>query len=228
MVNQLFSPQSPPSFCSTALALPLSPGRKKESRTHSTIRRPSMPLAPATLHLPKRVAPAPAAHLPTRPVTQPSPYPAHLPARNQTRSPAHAPAPLTPFVLVKRRQGLGHACAGMAMHCRGALKALPTSVLVKRVLGRSVFLAGASASRVTPTCVAWTHATGHRVEAQCWTRWLEGKRLAGFREAVARPLRKARLIVLVKSFSSPCPAPLPQQRLPGVGLALSGWGLCRA
>lgn len=187
-----------------------------------------MPLTPASLHPPKRFAPAPAAHLPHRRVSLLSPYPAHLPARNQTRSPAHSPAPPTPFVLVKRRQGLGHACAGMTMHYRDALKALPTSVLVKRVLGRSVFLAGASASRVTPTCVAWIHAIGHRVEAQCWTRWLEGKRLAGFREAVARPLRKARQIVLVKSFSSPCPAPLPQQRLPGVGLALSGWGVCRA
>lgn len=187
-----------------------------------------MPPAPALLLPSKMFAQAPAAPFLNRPVTKPSPYPAHLPARNQTRPPAHAPAPFTSFVLVKRRQGLGHACAEVTMRCLGALKALPKSVLVKRLDALSIFLGAVSAPRVTPTCVAWTHATGHRVEAQCWTRWLEGKRLAGFREAVARPLRKARRIVLVKSSSGPCPAPLPQQRLPGVGLALSGRGLCRA
>jgi hypothetical protein len=187
-----------------------------------------MPLATASLHPPKRFAPAPAPLTHTRPVTLSSPHPANLSLRYKTRVPTHAAAPLAPFVLVKQEQHLGHARAGFSMRCRGSQKALPTSVLVKRVLGPSIFLAGAFSSRVTQSCVSWTHAIGQRVGPQCGTRRDTEKRIPGCREAVAGMPCKARQFVLVKSFSSPCPAPLLQRCLPGVGLTLNGWGVCRA
>lgn len=187
-----------------------------------------MPLALTSLRSPKVFAPAPAAHPLDRLATLSSPPSAALSVRNQTRSPSRAPDPLSPFVLVKRRHELRHACAGVTMRCRDSLKALSSSVLVKQVLGRSVFLVGVSASRVTPSCVPWTRAIGPHVEGHCGApRDTEG-RILGCREAVAWMPCKPRQLVLVKSFSSLCPAPLLQRRLPGVGLALNGWGVCRA
>lgn len=187
-----------------------------------------MPLATAKLHPPKRFASAPAPITHAGPVTLSSPHPANLSLRYQTRLPTHAAAPLAPFVLVKQEQRLGHARAGFSMRCRGSQKALPSSVLVKRVLGPCGFLAGVFASLVPSSCVAWTHVIGQRVGPQCGTRRDTDRRIPGCREAVAGGPCKSRQFVLVKSFSSPCPAPLLQRCLPAVGLALNGWGVCRA
>lgn len=186
-----------------------------------------MPLATATLHPPKRCASAPAP-LPHTPVTLFHNDQRPHQTRNQISSNSHASVPLTSFVLVKQEQRLSHPLAGFPMRRRVSQKALPSSVLVKRVLGPSVVLDDVSALGIPPTCVAWTRAIGHRVGALFWMRWLERKRLAGFREAAVGALRKAQQIVLVKSFSSPCPAPLLQQRFPGRGLATNEWEGCGA
>ncbi len=186
-----------------------------------------MPPAPALLLPPKMFAQAPAAHFRNRPVTQPLPYPTHLPARNQTRSPAHAPAHLTQFVLVKRRMGLGHACAGLTARHWDAVKAFPKSVLVKRSLGPAVFLEAVSASPFRPVSVSWTTPLAQRGHRHWWALGHAATRMRGCRARVAGLLYVARQIILVESFSSPCRAPLVPLCRPWAVVVLNGVEVCR-
>lgn len=212
MGSQPLTPQSSLSFRSTALALPLFPGRSLGKPQSSTNPETPMPLAPATPRRSEKFSPAPAASL----LTQPAP---HLPTDSAPPvseiGGRHFPhsRPLPRFVLVKRTPAWDRVSGWFQSRCSGVLKALPPSVLVKRV---------------APVEVHCPPVFDQRLGGQCWSGNVSGKRALGFGLAVAGEVRQARQSVLVKSFSGFCNAPLPPFCDPCAGGRLNGWGVFRA
>ena len=242
MGSQPLPPQSLPSFRSTALALPLFPGRSLGKPQSSTNPDTPMPLAPATLSRSKTFSPAPAAFLPT----QPAP---HLPTDSAPpgseigdRRFPHSRALLL-FALVKRRPAWDPVSGWVQSRYPGVRKALSPSVLVNSAWGfwrasagvpgfGSVALKALSQSvLVKRDALASVHCApvfDQRLGVQCWAGNGSGKRALGFGSAVAGVVRQARQSVLVKSFSGSCNAPLPPFCDPGARLTLNGWGVFRA
>ena len=185
-----------------------------------------MPLAPASPQPAAPFAQATAALLPSHAVSLLSPRIAHLPARNK-RGPAPNAFTQPPFVLVKRAQGLGHGCARAAGLPQDAQESLPTSVLVKRAGVLSVLLQGFLELRSSRVSVPESHHLAQRREGH-WRAFCHlpvrglGNWLPG-----ARMLPEARQVVLVRSFSSHCRAPLIALSSRGAKAVLNGVGACR-
>jgi hypothetical protein len=183
--------------------------------------------------------------------THPAPAPVTLLTYNQRRpsfrnsnpdSP-HVLASLSPPVSADRSLGFGLSSAGVWTRCSGVRKALSQSVLVNSAWGFGWSSAGipelGSAAlkalshsvlvkRIAPALVYGAPTFDQRVEVQCWPGSGSGKRAPGLGSAVAGEIRLARLIVLVKYFSSPCNVPLPPSYDPGAGSGLNGFGVSHA
>ncbi len=242
MGSQRLPPQSLPSFRSTALALPLFPGRSLGKPQSSTNPETPMPLTPATPSRSKKFSPPPAASLPTHPASHLPTDSAPLASEIGDRRFLHSRA-LPQFALVKRRPARDLVSGWVQSRCPGVRKALSPSVLVNSAWGFWRSCAGGSVlgshamETLTPSVlvkraaqleVRCAPAFDQRLGGQCWSGNVSGKRALGFGSAVAGVVRQARQGVLVKSFSGSCNAPLPPFCDPGAGPALSGWGVFRA
>lgn len=205
MGRQIGSSQSPPSFRSTDLALPLFPGScmRKPFTRHNP--ETPMPLAPATLSRSKKLTPAPAASLPTQPALHLRTDSAPPVLEIRDRRFPHAPA-LSQFVLVKRTPAWDRVSGWVQSRCSGVRKDLSPSVLVKR--------ADLALGRCPP-------AFDQRLRVECWPGNGSEKRVVGLRSAVVGMVRQARHSVLVKSFSGSCAPPLPLPGNPGAGAELN-------
>ncbi len=202
-----------------------------------------MPLATDSLHPPQPFHFVPAIHPAQHPVTL-LPNDQHpTPSLNRSPSNPHVPAPLSPLVSAERFLGFWMACAGIRTHCSGVRKALTPSVLVNSAWGfwRScaavlAFGSGAwkavshsvSVKRAALALVHSAPASDQRLGVQCWPWNGSAKRVLGLGSAVARDIRQARQIVLVKSFSGFCNAPLPLLCDPGARSELNDSGVRRA
>jgi hypothetical protein len=195
------------------------------------------PLPPSPFRFP------PATHPAKHPVTLlPNDQPrAHF--RNGFPSNPHVPAPLSPPVSADRFLWFGWSSAGVLQRCSGVRKALPQSVLVKSVWGfwrscAAVPALGLGAWKaltqsvlvklVAQVLVYCAPAFDQRVGVPCWPGNGSVKRVLGLGSAVAGENRLARQIVLVKSLSSACNAPLPTFCDPGAGSDLRDWGASHA
>jgi len=184
-----------------------------------------MPLATASPYLPDTFAKATAAPLPNHAVSLLSTRVAHLPARNKRVPAPHAPT-LPPFVLVKRAPGLRHGCA-VETRFRDALRSLPTSVLVKRVGVLSVLLQEFLQLRSSRASVPATHPLAQRHEGH-WRAFCHSEMQGlGAWSAVTEMPCEAGQVVLVRSFSSHCRAPLIALNSRGAKAVLNGVGACR-
>ena len=243
MGRQVLSSQSPPSFRSTALAFPLFPGScMRKPFTHDKPETP-MPLVTASLHPPQPFHFVPAIHPAQHPVTL-LPNDQHpAPFRISNPVSPHTSAPLSPPVSADRFLGFWMPCAGARTRCSGVRRALTPSVLVNSAWGfwRScaavlAFGSGAwkavshsvSVKRVAQALVHFAPAIDQRLGVQRWPWNGSAKRVLGLGSAVARYIRQARKIVLVKCFSGFCNAPLPPLCDPGARSALNGSGVRRA
>lgn len=202
-----------------------------------------MPLATASLHPPQPFHFAPAIHPAKHPVTL-LPNDQHpAPFRISNPVSPHTSAPPSPPVSADRLLGFWWSSEGGWTRCSGVWKALSQSVLVNsaRKLWRSS--AGSSAlgllarqalshsvlvKRVAQVLVHCAPAFDQRIGVQCWPGNGSVKRVLGLASAVAWKNRLARQIVLVRSFSSACNAPLPTFCDPGAGSDLHGWGASHA
>lgn len=213
MGSQALSSQSPPGFRSTALALPLSPGRSKGKPKSFTNPETQMPIAFAPLLPPNPFRIAPAIHpapAPVPPLPDDKPRPSF---RNSTPDHPLALVPLSPCVLVKLCWGfLGLSAWGSALSLN-ALKALSPSVLVKRVV---------------LTFVRCAPAIDQRLGGQCCAGAGNEKLVPGVREALTGGHEQTGQGALVKSFSSPCRVPLTLLCNPGTRSALNGLGASHA
>lgn len=218
-----FPAAPPPSFRPTDLALSLFPGRSLGKPQSSTNPETPMPLAPTTRSRSKKFSLAPAAALPAQPA--PLFFPDLAPAVSEIgdhRFP-HAPAILL-FVLVKRKPAWDPVSGWVQSHCRGAQKTLRPSVLVRRVVSASVFRAWVVAKPCYPARVSETLAPAQRAKGHWWA-WRQVGGLGRTCWArMAGQLTEGRQIVLVKSFSSACSAPLPVSGNRCAGFALNEWG----
>lgn len=202
-----------------------------------------MPLATASLRPPQPFHFVPAIHPAQHPVTL-FPNDQHpTPSRNSSPSSPHVPAPLSPLVSAERFLGFWMACAGIRTRCSGVRKALTPSVLVNSAWGfcgscaavlafgsgaRNAVSHSVSVKRVALALVHFAPAFDQRLGVQCWPWNGSAKRVLGLGSAVARDIRQARQIVLVKSFSGFCDAPLPPLCDPGARSALNGLGASHA
>lgn len=202
-----------------------------------------MPLAPASLHRPNPFHFVPAIHPAPAPVTLPPNDQLHPSSRFSSPSNPHVSAPLSAPVTVERFLGFGWSSAGVLQCCSGVRKALPQSVLVNSARGFSWACAWVPAlgsgacraltqsvlvKRVAPALVHCAPAFDLRLRVEWWPENGSAKRVHGLGSAVTGLVRQARQIVLVKSFSSPCNAPLPPFCEPLGGSALNGWGASHA
>ncbi len=182
------------------------------------------------------------------PATHPAKHPGTLLPNDQPRarfrngSPSnpHVPAPLSPPVSADRFLGFWWSSEGGWTRCSGVWKALPQSVLVNSprrlwrpsagssalgLLARKALSHSVLVKRVAKVLVHCAPAFDQRIGVQCWPGNGSVKRVLGLGSAVAGENRLARQIVLVKSFSSACNAPLPTFYDPGAGFALTEWGV---
>jgi hypothetical protein len=232
-----------PSFRSTALALPLFPGScMRKPFTHNNPETP-MPLAFAPPLPPNPFRLAPATHPAPAPFTL-LPDDQHRPSfRHCTPDSPHALASLSPPVSADRFLGFGLSSAGVWTRCSGVRKALTSSVLVNSAWGFGWSSAGIPAlgsgalkalshsvlvKRIAPALVHGAAAFDQRVEVQCWPGSGSAKRALGLGSAVVGEIRLARQMVLVRSFSSACNAPLHPSCDPGAGSGLNGLGVSHA
>lgn len=163
--------------------------------------------------------------------------------RNSNPDIPHVPASLSPPVSADRFIGFGMPCAGVWTRCWGVRKALTSSLLVNSAWGFSWACAwvpalGSGAWKaltqsvlvklVAQVLVHCAPAFDQRVGVQCWLGSGSVKRVLGLGSAVAGEIRLARQIVLVKSFSSACNAPLPPSCDPGAGSGLNSLGVSHA
>jgi len=185
------------------------------------------------------------------PATHPAKHPVsllpndqpHAHFRNGPPSNPHVPAPLSPPVSADRFLGFGWSSAGVLQCCSGVRKALPQSVLVNAARGLWRSSAWSSAlglvarkalshsvlvKRVAQTLVHRASAFDQRLEVQSCPENASAKRVLGLRSGIAGEVRQARQIVLVKSFSSTCYAPLPPSCDPGASSGLNGFGASHA
>lgn len=185
------------------------------------------------------------------PATHPAKHPVTLLPNDQPRarfrngSPSnpHVPAPLSPPVSADRFLGFGWSSEGGWTRCSGVWKALPQSVLVNSprrlwrpsagssalgLLARKALTHSVLVKRVAKVLVHCAPAFDQRIGVQCWPGNGSVKRVLGLASAVAWKNRLARQIVLVRSFSSACNAPLPTFCDPGAGSDLHGWGASHA
>ncbi len=186
-----------------------------------------MPLTPATLSRSKKLSPAPAASLPTQPASLLLHRPASPASEIGDRRFPHSPA-LPLFVLVKRRQALDAASGSVQSRCRGAQEPFPPFVLVKRVGAASVLLTSVFTKLFFPIRVSETLAPAQRVRGHWWALRQAGTLGRMCWARIAGQFSGARQIVLVKSFSSACNAPLPTLCDPGAGSDLNGRGASHA
>lgn len=202
-----------------------------------------MPLATASLHPPQPFHFVPAIHPAQHPVTL-LPNDQHpAPFRISNYVSPHVPAPLSPPVSADRFLGFGRSSAGVLQCCSGVRKALPQSVLVNSARGFSWACAWVAAlcsgalkaltrsvlvKLVAQVLVHCAPAFDQCVGVQCWPGNGSVKRVLGLGSAVARDIRQARQIVLVKSFSGFCNAPMPPLCDPGARSALNGLGTSHA
>ncbi len=202
-----------------------------------------MPLAFALPPPPKPFHFAPASHPAPAPVTLLT-YDQRRPSfRNRNPDSPHVPASLSPPVSADRFLGFGLSRAGVWTRCSGVRKALSQSALVNsawrfgwssaeipalgsgalKALSRSVLV-----KRIAPALVHDAPAFDQRVEVQCWPGIGSAKRALGSESAVVGGFRLTWQSFLVRSFSSPCPAPLPLPGNPGAGPSLKCWGVFHA
>lgn len=198
-----------------------------------------MPIAFAPTLPPNPFRSPPATHPAKHPVTLlPNDQP-HAHFRDGTPSNPHVPAPLSPPVSADRFLGFGWSSAGVLKCCSFVRKALPQSVLANSARGLWRSSAGSSAiglfgrkalshsvlvKRVAQVLVHCAPAFDQRLAVECCPENGSAKRVLGLGWAVAGEVRQAQQIVLVKSFSSPCNAPLPPSCDPGAGSGLNGFG----
>ncbi len=181
-----------------------------------------MPLILTTRSRSKKFSPSPAADRPTQPVSL---LPPRIPSPVREigdRRIFHAPA-LPLFVLVKRRPAMDPASGGVESGRRGAQRTFSPSVLVKRVGPPSVFLASIFTKPHCPTRVSETLPAAQRARGHWWSWRHAGTKGRTCWARMAGQLKEARQIVLVKSFSSPCNAPLRLFGNPDAVAALNGW-----
>lgn len=180
------------------------------------------------------------------PATHPAPAPVTLLTYDQRRpsfrycnpdSP-HASVSLFP-VSADRFLGFGIPCAEVRTRCSGVRKAVTSSVLVNSAWGLGWSSAGipelGSAAlkalshsvlvkRIAQALVHCAPAFDLRLGVECCPENGSAKRALGLGSAVVGGFRLAWQSVLVKSFSSPCPAPVPMSGNPSAGSSLKCWG----